>query len=154
MPPLSNPLAVRLISSTFLKSRAMNDLAASLEHTGSHVLRRSARLSVSNKAAAVASFEQELSVELSPPASRKRKHSTKVVSQEQTPEVPTPKPFVESKKRTHKEPKIKKVDEDEFVADTSPSKRRKTRERKPSPIYIIPNIETKETSFKGRLGTS
>lgn len=157
---LSTSLAVGLIRSKLLKSIAMNDLAASLEHTG-RVLRRSSRLlSVSNKTATVASVEHEVSVELTPtpPIPRKRKRDTKDVSQKQVPEVQTPKMSIESK-RTRQAPKTKTPvtkagDEDEFVAEALPSKAKRTRERKPSPVYIIPDVEKKETTFKGRLGAS
>lgn len=61
----------------------------------------------------------------------------------------------EEKKKSKKQELIKeKVDvevsegDEEFV----PEKSRKKRQLKPEPVYIIPDVEHKETTFKGRLG--
>jgi len=45
------------------------------------------------------------------------------------------------------------VDVDPDYDSTGPSKRTKRkREPQPEPVYIIPDVEKKETLFKGRLG--
>ncbi|TFK67401.1 UV-endonuclease UvdE [Pluteus cervinus] len=53
----------------------------------------------------------------------------------------------QSKKRKRKQV----VDEDAFV-DIEEKKPRKKRAPKPEPVSIIPEVESKETTFKGRLG--
>ncbi len=62
----------------------------------------------------------------------------------------------ESKKRTKKKHGKKRkveVQTDEDAEDFVPKKKpRKKRSPKPEPTYIIPEVERKTTTFKGRLG--
>ena len=51
-----------------------------------------------------------------------------------------------NKKRTHK------VIEDDDDDGPTPKKPRKPRAPKSEPVYVIPDVERKETTFKGRLG--
>ncbi|KAF8914616.1 UV-endonuclease UvdE-domain-containing protein [Mucidula mucida] len=44
------------------------------------------------------------------------------------------------------------VDADQTTDQPSPKKKRKPREPKPDPVYVIPDVEKKTTSFHGRLG--
>ncbi len=44
------------------------------------------------------------------------------------------------------------VDADQTTVQPSPKKKRKPREPKPDPVYVIPDVEKKTTSFHGRLG--
>ena len=72
------------------------------------------------------------------------------------------------KKRQRKPSTLSEEDEgDEFV-DTKPKKKRakkakdpavegeakpkRQRKPKPEPVYVIPDVETRETTFRGRLG--
>jgi UV DNA damage endonuclease len=46
--------------------------------------------------------------------------------------------------------KVTAADDDEVLI---PKKSRKSRPLKPEPVYVIPEVERRETTFKGRLGT-
>lgn len=120
----------------------------------SSILRRSARLSL--PAMALIETDEEKSVlQQSSQHSRKRKGQTShdvlssegVLQDQKTTKI----------KRTSKSAQVAE-DDDDFL-DPSPrphksAKPRKTRERQPSPVYMIPDVVTKETTFKGRLGDS
>jgi UV DNA damage endonuclease len=56
------------------------------------------------------------------------------------------------KKKAKKSPKKKGTEDAGAYDDASPKKTRKPRAPKPEPIYIIPDVEKKETRFRGRLG--
>ncbi|KAK7060460.1 hypothetical protein VNI00_001225 [Paramarasmius palmivorus] len=56
------------------------------------------------------------------------------------------------KKKTKKSPKKKGTEDAAAYDDASPKKTRKPRAPKPEPVYIIPDVEKKETRFRGRLG--
>ncbi|EGO00170.1 hypothetical protein SERLA73DRAFT_107167 [Serpula lacrymans var. lacrymans S7.3] len=53
-----------------------------------------------------------------------------------------------------KKHKVSQAEDDasSFVEEGPPKKKRKTRQPKPEPVYVIPDVEKKSTSFKGRLG--
>lgn len=57
-----------------------------------------------------------------------------------------------SKTRKRKN-KSKKVQVAEDGDEAGPPPKRRKRQPKPEPEYIIPDVERKETTFKGRLGT-
>lgn len=50
--------------------------------------------------------------------------------------------------------KSKEVQGDEDGGEAGPPKKRRKRQLKPEPEYIISDVERKETTFKGRLGMS
>ncbi|KAJ3842823.1 UV-endonuclease UvdE-domain-containing protein [Lentinula raphanica] len=58
-----------------------------------------------------------------------------------------------SAKRTKKTARKIKVDiDEEGYEDTKVKKTRKPRKPKPEPVYVIPDVERRETKFRGRLG--
>jgi UV DNA damage endonuclease len=68
----------------------------------------------------------------------------------QTEEAPMEEGKVKSGKRKRKHKKAKtELDEDDDVLKKNP---RKKRSLKPEPVYDIPDVERKETTFRGRLG--
>lgn len=70
-------------------------------------------------------------------------------------EVQMPQKRKKSKKRKHGKKKGKEVEVNQDNEDFVPVKgARKKRQPKPEPVYDIPDVERKETTFKGRLGRS
>ncbi|KAJ3964833.1 UV-endonuclease UvdE-domain-containing protein [Lentinula raphanica] len=58
-----------------------------------------------------------------------------------------------SAKRTKKTARKIKVDiDEEGYEETKVKKTRKSRQPKPEPVYVIPDVERRETKFRGRLG--
>ncbi|KAF9529262.1 UV-endonuclease UvdE-domain-containing protein [Crepidotus variabilis] len=101
-------------------------------------------------------------------------HSTEVQPPIVPPPPPTPKVVSVKRKRTvveateiveatsqvsdaEQSPKKKRTKKAKAVVDTeefqeSPSKPKRKRQPKPEPMYVIPDVEKKKTTFKGRLG--
>lgn len=125
----------------------------------SPTLRRSARLlSVSSATALIETYEEKSVPKATAQTSRKRKRT---VPQDVLPEDQDPHRQIERRrgKQSNPKPKQPKVggDDEDFVEHSSsskPTKKRKTREPQPSPIFTIPDVVAKETTFKGRLGES
>ncbi|KAH9485545.1 UV-damage endonuclease [Psilocybe cubensis] len=131
----------------------MNDM------TSCRVLRRSSRLlSVSNNVATDTPIDAEKPVDRETTSSilQKRKRSVQEASQDQSSGVLAPKTYTGSKKRNLQAPKEQMSvstanDDDELPSRVGQSKAKRIRERKPSPVYVIPDVQRKETSFRGRL---
>ncbi|KAJ3505624.1 hypothetical protein NLJ89_g7321 [Agrocybe chaxingu] len=152
-PSITKVLLYRSFSRAFLMS---DGLVSSLNQVG-QTLRRSGRLL--SAAASTSVQVQETHSGDGPLVSRisKRKSvetrgvviegeavtvNTTVFDEAATLELPSPKKKKKSKKKEAFLP-----DEDEFVGGAAKPKR-----KKPEPVYVIPDIEKKETTFKGRLG--
>ncbi|KAF9567944.1 UV-endonuclease UvdE [Agrocybe pediades] len=139
----------------------MNDLVVRVEQT-TQCLRRSSRLlATSAHTVALAS----LTPEPEPTASHTKKRKRKLAVDSETEEgetareggtadvQPSPRTRKSANKKTSSVRKVAtQVDGDDWVEASSPSKPRKKREPKPEPVYIIPDVARKETTFKGRLG--
>ncbi|KAJ7646795.1 UV-endonuclease UvdE-domain-containing protein [Roridomyces roridus] len=57
-----------------------------------------------------------------------------------------------AKKARKEKPKAPNASVPAIYPAASPKKQRKPRQPKPEPVYVIPEVEKKETTFKGRLG--
>ncbi|KAF8643548.1 hypothetical protein AX16_008936 [Volvariella volvacea WC 439] len=83
---------------------------------------------------------------------RKRTQRTVTILEEQsdvTIEAEEDAPTKSRRKSKKRSRNAEPEDDDEFVAEKKP---RKKRAPKPEPVYIIPDVEKKETTFRGRLG--
>ncbi|KIM83192.1 hypothetical protein PILCRDRAFT_819416 [Piloderma croceum F 1598] len=60
-----------------------------------------------------------------------------------------PDPITDPPKTKKRARKAKESEDDD---ESTPKKPRKPRPPKPEPVYVIPDVERKETTFKGRLG--
>lgn len=126
--------------------------------------RRSTRLAthlVTSAEVSIASYPEERSI-ASRTNKRERKHGKKdsaVQSEDGEVSDLTPLeedilPSIPLEKGAKKRKKSKKEELSEENGEFSPKKSpRKKREPMPEPIYVIPDVEKKETTFKGRLGT-
>lgn len=53
-----------------------------------------------------------------------------------------------------KRSRSKRTTSQSTVAGSEELPKKRKRARKPEPVYVIPDVEKKETTFRGRLGTS
>ncbi|KAF8160729.1 UV-endonuclease UvdE-domain-containing protein [Crassisporium funariophilum] len=150
----------------FLISSTLNRL--SMEHTAIHNLRRSARRSTSTQV--VQEIRQDTMVPLAGTSrlpKRKRgatnvrasddADNTSLLGHTETKTFDDAAALVlppQGKKGARRRKKIvpyEDGDSEEYADDTS-SKPKRARKPREEPVYVIPDIEVKETTFKGRLG--
>jgi len=111
------------------------------------VLRRSSRLlavSVGNVEATLAT-QQYASINTRKPLKRKKDVNVSPAEVESTP------PKTKRRRATSKKTGTDITDSQDYMENPQRSKRKS--QPKPEPVYDIPDVEKRETSFRGRLGS-
>jgi len=92
-----------------------------------------------------ASFDGHITSRRNQPRTAKVKIGAHTLDDDETDRIPEP---PKTKKRA------RKAKESEDGDERTPKKPRKPRLQKPESVYVIPDVQRKETTFKGRLGMS
>jgi hypothetical protein len=103
----------------------------------------SVQIDLPAKAEVDASFDRHIAPRRNQPRAAKAKNRTQTLDDSEPDHIPEP---PKTKKRA------RKVNESEDDDEPTPKKSREPRPPKSEPVYVIPDVERKETTFKGRLG--